>query len=151
MKKINIIISIVLLLFCIGYFFMIQGLPDRNLENTLKSSFMPTLLLSIFAGLTVIMLVKNIVAGSVEACDYLITKRDLLGLVSITALIFIYVFLMNITGFIIITPIVMFVLMKLTGTSKIREAIIVSITASVLIYLLFDVLFEVQLPGGLIM
>ena len=151
MKKINIVIAVVLLLFCIGYFFMIKGLPDRNLENTLKSSFMPTLLLIIFMGLSVLLLIKNIALGTNEACDYMLTRRDLLGLLIVTALIFLYVFLMNITGFLIITPVVMFILMKLTGSSKIREAVIVSISASLLIYLLFDVLFKVQLPGGLVM
>ena len=149
MKKINIIISIVLLLFCIGYFFMIQGLPDRNLENTLKSSFMPGLLLIIFLALSLILLIKNLSIGSVEACDYQLTRNDGFGILAITALIFVYILIMNITGFLIITPVVVFILMKLTGSSKIREAIIVAVSATLLIYLLFDVIFKVQLPEGL--
>ncbi|MDC7227681.1 MAG: tripartite tricarboxylate transporter TctB family protein [Spirochaetales bacterium] len=150
MKRVNIIAAAVVLLVCIGYFIMIQGLPDRNLDNTLKSSFMPTLLLLILVILSITLLIKNIVTDSEETCNYLISKRELLGLVAITGLIFAYIFLLDVTGFLLITPVIMFVLMRLTGGGKIRESIIVSVSATLIIYLLFDLLFQVQLPDGLI-
>jgi len=151
MKKINIIVAVVVLLFCIGYFFMIQGLPDRNLANTLKSSFMPSLLLIILVGLTLILLIQNIVKDSEESCNYAITGKELLGILVMTVLIFAYVFLLDIVGFLIITPVVMFILMKLTGSKKIRETIIVSVSVTLVIYIIFDLLFRVQLPDGLIL
>lgn len=150
MKKINIVVAIVVLLFCCGYFIMIQGLPDRNLDNTLKSSFMPGLLLIILVGLTLVLLIKNIFQGSEEACNYTISRKELLGILVMTVILFAYVALLDILGFILITPFVMFILMKLTGSTKIKESIIVSISATAIIYLLFDMLFRVQLPDGLI-
>jgi putative tricarboxylic transport membrane protein len=130
---------------------MIQGLPDRNLENTLKSSFMPSLLLIILVGLSLILLITNIVKGSDESCGYHITKKELQGLLIITGLIFSYVYLLDIIGFIMTTPVLMFILMKLTVGFKLRESIIVSISATLGIYLLFDLLFKVQLPEGIIL
>jgi putative tricarboxylic transport membrane protein len=99
----------------------------------------------------VLLLGKNLIFGTDEGCKYQIKKKELLGLIAIVALIYLYVLLMRFGGFLVITPIIIFVLMKLTGSARIREAIIVSISATVLIYLLFDVIFNVQLPGGLLM
>lgn len=151
MKKINIIISIILLLFCLGYFFMIGNLPDRNFQNTLNSSFMPYLLLIILTVLSLFLLVKNFLKGTHEICNHYITRKDLFGIAAITTMIFLYVFIMEFAGFIVTTPFVIFTLMKLTGSSSLKEAIIVSLSASFLIYFFFDFIFKVQLPSGIIM
>ena len=151
MKRINIIISLVLIAAGGFYYYLTGKLPDRDLANTLSSAFMPTLLFYCLIFLSVVLLVKNIKFGSREGCCYQITKKEILGLLYITLIIYFYVFLMKVVGFVFITPVVLIILMKLTGSVKWKEMIIVSITATVLIYFFFNFLFKVQLPHGILL
>ncbi len=150
MKKINIIISIVLLTAAGGYYSLIGTLPDRDLENTLSSAFMPTLLVYMIVFLSILLLIKNIHKGTAEDCCYHITGKEMIGLLYVALIIYFYVVLMKIIGFIFITPVVIIILMKLTGSVKWKEMIAVSVTATILIYFFFNFLFKVQLPHGIL-
>ncbi len=151
MKKINIIISVILMSLACVYYYLIGNLPDRDLANTLSSAFMPTLLCYFIMFLSAVLLVKNIRYGTAESCSYHITKKEMLGLLYVALIIYFYVFLMKIAGFIFITPVVMIILMRLTGSVKWKEMITVSVAATVLIYFFFNFLFRVQLPHGILM
>ena len=151
MKKINIIISLVLITAGGIYYYLTGKLPDRDLANTLSSAFMPTLLFYCLIFLSVLLLIKNIKFGTNEGCSYHITKKEMLGLLYVALIIYFYVLLMKLIGFIFVTPAVLIVLMKLTGSSKWKEMIIVSVSATVLIYFFFNFLFKVQLPHGILL
>ena len=151
MKRINIIISIVLMTAAGVYYYLIGNLPDRNLANTLSSAFMPTLLFYFVMFLSILLIVKNIRYGTAENCYYHITKKEMLGLLYVALIIYFYVFLMKIVGFIFVTPVVIMILMKLTGSVKWKEMITVSVVATALIYFFFNFLFRVQLPHGILM
>ena len=151
MKRINIIISLVLIAAGGFYYYLTGKLPDRDLANTLSSAFMPVLLFYLLVFLSVLLLVKNIKYGTNEGCSYHITKKEMLGLLYVALIIYFYVFLMKIIGFIFVTPAVLIILMKLTGSVKWKEMIIVSVSATALIYFFFNFLFKVQLPHGILL
>ena len=58
--------------------------------------------------------------------------------------------MMRIVGFAIITPVIVFLLMKMMGAVNLKEMILTSVLVSASVYLLFVVVFRVQLPGGMI-
>ncbi len=150
MKKINIILSAVIYLFAIFYFWQILMLPDRNMPGTLKSSFMPTLLFVLLMIVNTVFLVVSLVKPCLEKCDYFIHKYEILGILKVVSLIIGYIFMMRIVGFAIITPVIVFLLMKMMGAVKLKEMILTSVLVSASVYLLFVVVFRVQLPGGMI-
>ncbi|MDX9799741.1 MAG: tripartite tricarboxylate transporter TctB family protein [Spirochaetia bacterium] len=150
MKKINIILSAIIYIFAIWYFWQILMLPDRNMPGTLKSSFMPTLLFVLLMIINTAFLVTSLIRPCLEKCDYVIHKYEILGIAKIVLLIIGYVFMMRIIGFAMITPVAVFLLMKMMGAANLKEMFLTSVLVSVSVYLLFVVVFRVQLPGGMI-
>ena len=150
MKKINIILSAVIYLFAIGYFWQILMLPDRNMPGTLKSNFMPTLLFVLLMIANTAFLIVSLIRPCLEKCDYIIHKYELMGIVKVVSLIIGYIVLIRIMGFAAVTPIAVFLLMKMMGASSLKEMLLTSILVSASVYFLFVVVFRVQLPGGMI-
>lgn len=148
MKRTNIILAIILILFCCYYGFLITQLPDRNLPNTLGSSFMPWTLNGILFLLSLLLLIFNLVKGSTENCDFRISLKEGSGVILLTIFVYIYVLAMSFLGFLIITPFFLAVLMLITGSRKWKEIVLVSICATFGIYLFFQKVFQVILPRG---
>jgi len=148
MKRTNIILAVILILFCGYYGYLTTQLPDRNLPNTLGSAFMPWTLNAILFILAVILLVLNLVKGSDENCDFHISLKEGSGVILLTIFVYIYVLAMSFLGFLIITPFFLAVLMLITGSRKWKEIVLVSICATFGIYLFFQRVFQVILPRG---
>ena len=150
MKKVDLIISIILIAFIGFYAFLTINLPARNLPNTLDSDFMPWILVICLSLLSILLLLKAIFGRTVEKGDSTISLKEGLGVLFLTAIIFVYVKAISLFGFIIITPIFIAVLMLFTGSRKWKEVVIVSIVATFGIYLFFQKIFQVLLPTGTI-
>ena len=150
MKKVDLIISIILIAFIGFYAFLTINLPARNLPNTLGSDFMPWILVICLSLLSILLLLKAIFGRTVEKGDSTISLKEGLGVLFLTAIIFVYVKAISLFGFIIITPIFIAVLMLFTGSRKWKEVVIVSIVATFGIYLFFQKIFQVLLPTGTI-
>ncbi len=148
MKKANIIISSILILFCVFFGVLTVRLPDRNLPNTLGIDFMPWVLLIVLFFLSVLLLLTNFLGKSLETKDAKITLWEVAGILFLTLIVYGYVQAMNLFGFLIITPVFIAVLMLFTGSRKWKELIAVSVLATVGIYFFFQKVFQVQLPGG---
>ncbi len=148
MKRINVIISVVLAAFGGCYAFFITRLSTRNLPNTLGIAFMPWLLVILLWFLSLLLLLTAVVKGSRESCDYRLGAREGLGIVVMVVLVFAYVQLMRWFGFLLITPVILAVLMLLSGSRKWTEILLVSVLCAVGVYFFFQVVFRVQLPGG---
>lgn len=150
MKKVDLIISIILIAFIGFYAFLTINLPARNLPNTLGSDFMPWILVICLSLLSILLLLKAIFGRTVEKGDSTISLKEGLGVLFLTAIIFVYVKAICLFGFIIITPIFIAVLMLFTGSRKWKEVVIVSLVATFGIYLFFQKIFQVLLPAGTI-
>ena len=148
MKKVNIILSAVLIGFGIFYAYLTAELPERNLPNTLGSDFMPWVLVGCLFLLSLLLLIKAVWGGSPENFESSISQKEAFGVIYLTACVFAYVKLMSLIGFILATPIFLALLMLITGSRKWKEIVIVSILATFGIYLLFQKIFQVILPRG---
>ena len=148
MKKVNVILSAVLIGFGIFYAYLTANLPDRNLPNTLGSDFMPWVLAGCLFFLSLLLLIKTVFGGSPEQFDFSISPKEGFGVIFLTVCVFAYVKLMILIGFVLATPIFLALLMLITGSRKWKEIVIVSIFATFSIYLLFQKIFQVILPRG---
>jgi len=146
MKKLNIIISIVFIIFSCFYAFLTTNLPARNLPNTLGSDFMPWLLVICLFFLSALLLFKTLFMVTSEKCDYKISMKEGSGIIFLTILVFLYVKAMNMFGFISLTPIFIAVLMFISGSRKWKEVVIVAAVVTFGIYFFFSKVFRVPLP-----
>lgn len=148
MKKVNVILSAVLIGFGIFYAYLTANLPDRNLPNTLGSDFMPWVLAGCLFLLSLLLLIKSVFGSSPEQFDFSISPKEGFGVIFLTIGVFAYVKFMILIGFVLATPIFLALLMLITGSRKWKEIVIVSIFATFSIYLLFQKIFQVILPRG---
>ena len=148
MKKVNIILSALLIGFGIFYAYLTAELPERNLPNTLGSDFMPWVLVGCLFLLSLLLLIRTIWGGSPENFESSISQKEAFGVIYLTACVLAYVKLMVLIGFILATPIFLALLMLITGSRKWKEIVMVSIVATFGIYLLFQKIFQVILPRG---
>ena len=148
MKKANILASIVLMTFTGFYVYLILQLPKRNLPNTLGSEFMPLLLAGILFFLSILLLIRTIAGKFSEKFDPNISMREGSGVIILTIFVYVYVKAIQFFGFIYITPIFLAFLMLISRSRKWKEIVLVSILSSFCIYLFFQKIFRVLLPGG---
>jgi len=148
MKRANIIISMVLFAFGGYYAFLTARLPTRNLPNTLGVDFVPWLLVGCLFFLALLLLLTTFFGKSREHFDPRISLKEGGGILALTLAVYLYVDAMFVFGFLIVTPAFMAVLMLMTGARDWKEIVAASILAPVGIYLFFDKIFQVILPGG---
>ncbi len=148
MRRINIIVSIWLLVFTGFYAFMIVRLPSRDLPHTLGAAFVPWVLASVLAALSLILLVSTIVSRQDDS-KVVMPIRELLGIAGLLVLIALYVKLMHYVGFIATSLVFLAVLTVVAGSRKPFGILVFSITTTTIVYLLFQKFFGVQLPAGL--
>ena len=148
MRTVNIIVAIVLILFGCYYSYLTFALPDRNLPNTLGSSFMPWMLVSILFGLSLLLAFNSAFKAPAETCDYRISSKEGLGIVILASIIIIYINSLNYLGFLLATPVFLAILMILTGSRGWKEIVLASVLITAGIYLFFQKIFQIILPAG---
>jgi len=148
MKKVNVILSALLIGFGIFYAYLTANLPDRNLPNTLGGDFMPWVLVGCLLLLSLLLLIKTVFGDSPEQFDFSISPKEGFGVIFLTVCVFAYVKFMILIGFVLATPVFLALLMLITGSRKWKEIVVVSLFATFGIYLLFQKIFQVILPRG---
>ena len=148
MKKANLVISLMLVLFGGYYVYLISQLPTRNLPNTLGIAFMPGLLVTILFLLSVLLFLSTILNKIREKFDPKISLKEGLGVLFLTVFVYLYVKTMSLFGFILTTPFFLAVLMLMTGSRKWKEIVTISVVSPLCIYLFFQKIFKVILPSG---
>ena len=148
MKKVNIVIAVILILFGLFYAYLTINLPDRNLPNTLGSSFMPWLLVSCLFGLSLLLLLQTIIKGSAETCDYQISIKEGAGIFWLSIIVIGYIYSLDFIGFLLATPVFLAILMLLTGARSWKQIAVTSTAVTIGIYLFFQKVFQIILPAG---
>jgi hypothetical protein len=151
MKRVNLIAASILLIFCGWYAYLTYNLPDRNLPGTLGIDFMPWVLVICLGSLSGLLLIQGLVAPaptSPGTNDPSFSRREIIGVVSLTVLVFLYIKAIAWLGYLISTPIYLASLMLVSGFRKWVHIILVSLLATGGIYLFFNKVFQIQLPGG---
>ena len=146
MRLANIIASIILLAFSGFYAFLIFRLPSRDLPHTLGAAFVPWVLASLLAILSLILLVNSIMSR--DTTSVVLPKKDLLGITGLLLLIVLYVKLMGYLGFIPVSIVFLSVLTWAAGSRKPFGIVFFSVTTTTVVYFLFQKFFGVQLPAG---
>ena len=145
------LISLALMAFSGFYAVLIARLPDRDLPHTLGAAFMPWVLTGFLVLLSVLLLIKSLSTKSEpEDKNAPLYLKDLIGIIGLIALIVLYLTAMNYLGFIMASIFFMAALIFLSGSRKPVEISLFSILTTVLVYLLFQKFFNVQLPSGII-
>lgn len=62
-----------------------------------------------------------------------------------------YVALFNTIGFVLVTPVTVFVILRIIQARSIMFLLVVSVTTTVLLYLIFHTFLKIQFPSGLIL
>jgi hypothetical protein len=148
MKKANIIVSVVIIIFTGFYAYLTSQLPTRNLPNTLGSAFMPWLLATLLFSLSVCLLITSAIRGTRENSNPNISLKEGFSVIFLTVFVYVYVKAMQMFGFITITPFFLAALMWISGARKWKEIVPLSIASTLGIYLFFQKVFKVILPQG---
>jgi len=148
-KRANIVVGAFLLAIAIGYGYMTTQLPTRNLPNTLGIDFMPWVYCIFLAFLSVLLIISGLVGRERPApsTQVKLTWPQIRGTVVLFTIFIIYVFLIDVVGFIIITPFAMFALMYLEGIRKYPRMALASFAITASVYVVFRFIFEISITG----
>jgi len=147
-RRNTIVASLLLIAFAGFYAYLTANLPTRNLPNTLGVAFMPWLLGSLLFVLSLWILLKTAFLGTKETFDPVISRKEAFGVVYLTIFVYLYVKAIQLFGFIAVTPVFTATLMWISGARKWKEILLVSVGTSFCVYLFFQKVFRVILPGG---
>jgi putative tricarboxylic transport membrane protein len=148
MQKANLAIAVILLAFCAAYACLTAQLPARNLPNTLGIAFVPWVLVILLGGLSLILLLKSVLAGSTETSRDETSAIEAARILILTAVVVVYAYATTMVGFLLATPIMLALLMLLTGSRSWKEILITSLTVTFGIYFFFQKVFQILLPRG---
>lgn len=79
-----------------------------------------------------------------------IPRDELLMLLAVFGIILVYIFLLELIGFVIMTILFIFFTTWFLGYKKLISNLAVSVTFSLVIYLLFSYLLQINLPAGIL-
>ncbi|MFQ6077750.1 MAG: tripartite tricarboxylate transporter TctB family protein [Thermodesulfobacteriota bacterium] len=148
MKRANRFISIILIVFTGSYAYFITRLPVRNLPHTLGGDFMPWLLTVCLLFLSISLLLKSLFYKSEEERIATTSLKEVMGVLSLLAIIIAYIEVMIYFGYVLITPFFIAAMMLMSGSRRPMEIIIFSVGISLAVYVLFYRFFHVPLPAG---
>ena len=149
MRYRNILSAVVLLAFCAWYAYLTNGLPERSLPNTPGPSFFPWIITALLATLSVSLLIKGLVGGG--GTDLLTQNgRPMRMTLAFLGVFFVYALVLPWAGFILASIPFFFVMMILFGQRSIPWLAGVSIGVPIVLVLIFQYVFEVQLPEGVL-
>ncbi|MEW6332986.1 MAG: tripartite tricarboxylate transporter TctB family protein [Thermodesulfobacteriota bacterium] len=148
MKRVNILIAFVLLVFAGYYAWLTAALPDRNLPNTMGIDFFPWVLCAALTGLSLLLLIKSLFFKTSETCMYRVEWIEIKEMLIFLVLTVAYLQALDYLGFIILTPVYIATLMIGSGSRRWKEIALISLLTTVGIYFFFDKVFQVILPGG---
>lgn len=148
MRKANIIVSGILLVFAGFYVYLITNLPSRDLPNTLGAAFMPSVLAGLLVCLCLILLISSYLRRN-DSQIVSLPYKELRGIAGLIVLITVYIKAMVYLGFILASIIFLGILTWMAGSRKPVEILIASVGVTIAVYLLFYKFFNVQLPAGI--
>lgn len=141
MRKLNFILDFVLLGVCGMFYYMTSQLTE-------KASVYPTFVISLLLILTVIHLISTLInkEDNEESAFKGIELKQLLTVIVVSG---VYVFLINILGYVTSTFAYIATLLILLKLKK-PNSILISLGFSIVIYVLFKIILKVPLPRGFI-
>lgn len=149
LKPINRILGVVLAGFAGLYLFFsyqIQSYPYALVDADVVPKGLGFLLLL----LSVLLFLQKKEETEQEKQKRSIPKKELYILLGVAAFILIYIFLLEIVGFVIMTSLFVFICSSFLGYKKYKTSALVAIIFSLLLYFLFNYLLLIHLPPGVL-
>jgi hypothetical protein len=147
----DLIIGVLLLLFCLYYTLLTNQLPGREIPGMIGVAFMPRLLTIVLASLALLLAIQGFRRWRrgperSHPQDPGLLLRPALALVTLLA----YPAAMAYGGFLMTTPIFFGTFMALAGGRGARRILLVSLVATATVYVGFHYAFQVPLPKSVL-
>lgn len=143
--------------FCLGVFFTLLGIVVLVLGLRMPSSqrgigpgVYPTFIAIIMIICGAVVAIENAMHG-LEIPSFVIkNKPGMLRMLALLLATFLYLYLLDIVGFLLLSPFYMFFVMWLYGQRRWKSSILISILTTVILYGVFVKLFRIFLPTGIL-
>ncbi|WP_227934917.1 tripartite tricarboxylate transporter TctB family protein [Alkalihalobacillus deserti] len=139
----------VILVFSILFLVMSYQLPSSQFA-TVDADAIPKALGWILLGLSIILFIQKDRETEEQRQRRQIPKKEIGVLLIVALLIFLYISLLEILGFVIVTMLFIFVCSKFLGYDSLKSNIVVSILFPVIMYGIFVYLLQISLPKGIL-
>jgi putative tricarboxylic transport membrane protein len=151
-NPINIISGLIFLGLAGVTYFLAKDFPTGNIQEGMGARLFPLLLAIALATFSLLLILQGLRRNSAQteissARAWLAINfgRNLIGPIIIIALLTLYLLVLERIGFLIATPIFLFLTMKFLG-SRLKKSVTVAILLTAFMYAFFKILFDVPLP-----
>lgn len=149
LKTMNKKLALVLIVFSIGYLFMSVRLPSYPYVPV-DADAVPITLGLILLVLSIALFFSKDQQEHKEESKPSISKKDIMSLLYVFVFILLYIWLLEILGFAIVTALFIFCCSWVLGYKKHVTNLIVSVAVPFLFYYLFNYLLQINLPQGIL-
>ncbi|MEW9502228.1 tripartite tricarboxylate transporter TctB family protein [Jeotgalibacillus marinus] len=149
LKTMNQRIGLVLFLLAASYLFLSYQLPSYP-YTAIDADVIPKGLGWLLLVLSVCLFFSRAIETDAEKEKRAIPKKEVLVLVTVFAMIFVYILLFELIGFVIMTALFIFVCSWFLGYDKWKTNLIVSILFPVALYGIFVFALGIVLPKGIL-
>ncbi|MGD6993741.1 tripartite tricarboxylate transporter TctB family protein [Sutcliffiella horikoshii] len=147
LRPINRKLGLALTLFAGAYLFLSYQIPSYPYA-LVDADVVPKGLGFLLLLLSILLFVQKKEETEQEKQKRTIPKKELYVLLGVAGFILIYIFLLEIIGFVIMTAAFVFTCSSYLGYKKYKVSALVAIIFSLLLYLLFNYLLLIHLPPG---
>jgi len=119
-----------------------------SLDYPSSASRLPQILLILIAGLSVGMFVEALYKQKEEEKEVKRTEINKKRVVIFLTMIILYIFLIDVLGYFLLTPIFVFLSLFYLKAVKLYNAIFISVGSTLFVYALFNVFLNIPLPKG---
>ena len=139
-------VAIVLLLISILYLVLSFQIPTFP-YSIVDADALPKGLGFLLAGLSILLFIQNPVKDRKKSD---LKKDEVLMLLAVAGLIFVYILLFELLGFVVVTILFLLVTSRMLGYTKWKSLISVSIGFTLVLYFSFNYLLQIYLPQGIL-
>ena len=149
LKTLNQKISIVLILLSAGYLYMSYNLNEYPYVPV-DSDFLPKVLGYLLIVLAVFLFFDKSSETEEEKEKRQVPKKEILVLLAVGGMIFLYIFLLEIIGFVLTSVMFIFFCSLFLGYRKHKINAMVAVIFPLVMYLSFNYLLQIRLPQGIL-
>ncbi|WP_439108882.1 tripartite tricarboxylate transporter TctB family protein [Halobacillus litoralis] len=149
LKTLNQKVSIFLILFAAGYLYLSYNLKEYPYVPV-DSDFVPKILGYLLIILAVFLFFDKSSETKEEKEKRQVPKKEMLVLLAVGGMIFLYIFLLEILGFVLSSMLFIFACSWFLGYRKLVTTILVAVLFPLIMYLSFNYLLQIRLPQGVL-
>ncbi|WLR49116.1 tripartite tricarboxylate transporter TctB family protein [Halobacillus litoralis] len=149
LKTLNQKVSIFLILFAAGYLYLTYNLKEYPYVPV-DSDFVPKILGYLLIILAVFLFFDKSSETEEEKEKRQVPKKEMLVLLAVGGMIFLYIFLLEIIGFVLSSMLFIIACSWFLGYRKLVTTILVAVLFPLIMYLSFNYLLQIRLPQGVL-